>query len=254
MNDFLDKIDKFKYGILAAVFTYFCIFMYVQWPSVEFEYQISPYLLEAEMEIPEDEIELLPENIKVDMSFNAKKDIKNTSRDENDTRERSDKNYSPNRSLQDVEQDVRDYEQKMFEEAGGKTERERIKQEMDKRKAEQNKKNTNKQPTNQNQPGGNNAPKGDVLVSWSLKGRSSQSVPAPGYMCDQGAVGKITIRIRVEQSGYVSDAKFDPSLSTSSNGCMVEYALEFARKSRFNYSSSAPGIQEGTITYTFVYQ
>jgi hypothetical protein len=35
---------------------------------------------------------------------------------------------------------------------------------------------------------------------------------------------------------------------------MVEQALKYAKLSRFNFTDSAPKIQEGTIIYTFVSQ
>lgn len=255
MNDLLEKIDKYKFGIVAALATYFLLFVYLQLPNVEYTYYVSPYLLDAEMEIPQDEIKLQPENIMVNPRQMSQEDVKNAVRDVNDKRERSDKNWSTNPSTQSAEDDVRDFEKKMFEEAGGDKERARIQQEMDKRKQDQqNKKNNTKQPNNQSQSGAPNAPKGAVLVDYDLKGRNKNYLPAPGYMCDQGATGTITVRVKVEQSGYVSDAKFEPSMSTSSNGCMVQYALEFARKSRFNYSGTAPAMQDGFIIYKFVYQ
>ena len=79
MNNLLDNIDKYKYGIVAAFATYIGIFVYVQLPSIEYSYQISPYLLEADMEIPEDEIQLQPENITVDLK--AAREVKNTVKD-----------------------------------------------------------------------------------------------------------------------------------------------------------------------------
>lgn len=249
MNNFLDKIDRYKYGITAAVFTYLAIFVYVQLPSVEYQYEIKAYLLEADMEIPPEEIQLLPENIIVDLK--VAKNIKNATRDENDTRKQSENNFTSQQDLRNVDKSVADLEKQFYEEAGGGKEREKIKQEMDQRKIDQAK-NTAKNPTNQNTTGSNNAPPANVLASWNLKDRTNSKLPKPGYLCPQGTSGKVTVRIKVDQNGYVTDARIDPSLSSKLIGCMIENAEAYALKARFNISTTAPSIQEGTITYTYV--
>jgi hypothetical protein len=35
---------------------------------------------------------------------------------------------------------------------------------------------------------------------------------------------------------------------------MIEQAVKYAKMSRFNYSGTAPKMQDGTITYTFIAQ
>lgn len=249
MNKFLDKIDKYKYGITAAVFTYLVIFVYIQLPSVEYQYQISGFLLEADMEIPPDEIQLLPENIKVDL--NVAKEIKNAVRDENDTRKQSEKSFTSQKDLRNVDKSVQDLEKQFYEESGGKAERDKIAKEMEQRKLDQDK-NTAKNPTNQNTSGSNNAPPSNVLASWNLKDRTNSKLPKPGYLCPQGTSGKVTVRIKVDQNGYVTDARIDPSLSSKLISCMIENAEAYALKARFNISNTAPLVQEGTITYTYV--
>ena len=264
MNNFINYIEKHKFGIFAAVLVNVGIFMYLQIPQIEFEYEISPYLMDASLVIPDD-----PESLELNPDFEIirqqsnPQEIKNASRDINDTRPQSDKDYSSNKSdykgksLSQVEQSVYDLEKQLFEEAGGAAKRNEIQKEAADRKKEiqkQEELNNNKNNASSSSSASNNAPKGDVLVQTDLKGRNNSYVPAPGYMCDRGAVGKIAIRIKVDSGGRVIDAKVDASRSTSSNGCMSSYALEFARKSKFSASSSAPDPQEGYIYYTYVYQ
>jgi len=249
MNNFLDKIDRYKYGITAAVFTYLLIFVYIQLPSVEYQYQIKDFLLEADMEIPPDEIKLLPENIIVDLK--VAKEIKNSSRDENDTRKQSEKNFTSQKEMRNVDQSVEDLEKQFYAESGGKAVREKITKEMEQRKLDQEK-NTTKTPNNQSAVGSNNAPPANVLASWNLKDRTNSKLPKPGYLCPQGTSGKVTVRIKVDQNGYVTDARIDQSLSSQLISCMIENAEAYALKARFNISSTAPAIQEGTITYTYV--
>lgn len=264
MSNFINYIEEHKYGIFAAVLVNVGIFIYLQIPQIDFEYEISPYLLDAALEIPDDpeSLELNPdfEIIRQQQSF---QDVKNASRDMNDTRPQSDKDYSStksehsNKSLSQVEQSVYDLEKQFFEETGGDAKRSEIQKEAADRKKEIQRleeQNKSKQTTPNNGGGSANAPKGDVLVQTDLKGRSNAYIPAPGYMCDRGAVGKIAIKIKVDTGGRVIDAKVDSGRSTSTNGCMISYALEFARKSKFNASSSSPDPQEGYIYYTYVYQ
>ena len=256
MIGFLDIIDKYKFGIVAAFATYLFLFVYSQLPTITYSLPPIPDALLADMDIPESEVELQMENMQIDPSTITK--VTNAVRDANDGRERSDKYWTDQKSLSEVEKSVYDLEKEMYEQAGGAAERERIRQEAEKRKESE----ANKTPTNtnnQNTNGGNNAPKGNVLVEWSLKDRiphlnNKMYIRIPGYMCDSDARGQVTVRISVNQNGDVVSAKFDPSLSTSSNYCMVQTAEEFAMKSRFAYSANAPKLQNGTITYVYVPQ
>jgi len=253
MNNFLEYIDKHKFGILAAATVYLGIFIYTQLPSIEYNFYGNPYILEADIEIPEDAIELQPENIKVDLA--VAKQIINAARDENDTRKQSEKKWTEQKSMSQTEKNVYDLEKQFYEEAGGSKEREKIKKEIEQKKkdldAEKSKQKSATENTN-NQSGGENSPPPNVLASWNLKNRTNQSLPKPGYLCPQGTSGKVTVRIKVDQNGYVTEAKIDPSLSSSMVSCMVENAESYARRARFNISSTAPASQDGTITYTYV--
>ena len=211
---------------------------------------------------PEEYIELKIEPIEmVEQRMNATGEVKNAANDENSNGAASSnqnqssgnnqESYHSSRSLQDVEQSVRDLEKSFYNETGGAQRREEIQKEMDQRKKEQAEKDKNKANNNSGSTTktAGNSTKGNVLVSYNLKDRSGQYVPAPGYMCPQGTTGKVIINIKVDGSGKVIDAKVNPS--SASTECMNSYALDFARKSKFNFSSTVNS-QEGTITYTFV--
>ncbi len=83
-------------------------------------------------------------------------------------------------------------------------------------------------------------------VSYSLVNRTANHLPIPVYLCDGG--GKIVISIEVNGSGKVTNAKVNSSLS-SSNGCLQEQALKYAK--RANFSTATISSQLGTITYLF---
>ena len=84
-------------------------------------------------------------------------------------------------------------------------------------------------------------------VSYSLVDRNNYKLPPPIYTCIEG--GKVVINIEVNTLGYVTEADFNEHSSDTSNGCLVENAIAYALKARFN--SSEKESQKGTITYLF---
>ncbi|WP_371001283.1 energy transducer TonB [Muriicola sp. E247] len=84
-------------------------------------------------------------------------------------------------------------------------------------------------------------------ISYSLVDRNSYELPPPIYTCLEG--GKVVINITVDRLGYVTDANFNATSSNTSNGCLVENAIQYALKARFNPGDKAS--QLGTITYLF---
>lgn len=83
-------------------------------------------------------------------------------------------------------------------------------------------------------------------LTYSLKGRTLQYYKTPRYLCEYG--GKIVVSIRVDENGTVYDAYINGS-SNSSNQCLVDQALEYAKSARFNSSQETE--QLGTITFLF---
>lgn len=84
-------------------------------------------------------------------------------------------------------------------------------------------------------------------ISYSLIDRNAYSLPPPIYTCIEG--GKVVINIKVDESGYVTEADFNDQSSGTSNGCLVDNAIAYALKARFSPDSKASQI--GTITYLF---
>ena len=85
-------------------------------------------------------------------------------------------------------------------------------------------------------------------ISFSLKDRKKVHIPIPVYLCEIG--GKIVINITVNASGNVTDAYVNTSSSTS-NECLVEHALEYAKNSQFSADASKKS-QIGSITFYFI--
>lgn len=252
MTKFFDTIDRYKYGLLAALSVYIGLFMYFTMDTYESYYFYEPFHDGSYVDLNEEYVELKPDNIEIPAEYQSA-EIKNMVNDRNDDRERSMENYSDRRSSSEVEQSVYDLEKQMYEEAGGASERERIEEQMKEREKSKEQKTTN--PTNtQSKTGGDNAYGGLTMVDFDLKGRSPYQdndwyIRNPGYTSYGN--GTVVVDIVVNQNGNVVSATVNSVGSAGANQRMMEQAVKYALMSRFNYSGSTK-TQKGTITYRFV--
>ncbi len=200
---------------------------------------------ESEEPTPENlDIDNLPANVKAKSSStnpNPEKPIKTKTKTSNSS----------------AEQEVKDFERKLFEDAKGVKERERIQKEAEeKRKIREQKKQQQQNQSSQStsNDGGNNGAKGKTMVNFELKGRTPHNndlwyVRNPGYTCGQGLAGEVVVKIKVNSNGDVTEATILGDVS-GLNPCLAKQAKDYAKKSRFNASEAA--IQEGKIIYRFV--
>ena len=84
-------------------------------------------------------------------------------------------------------------------------------------------------------------------VSYSLVDRNSYELPPPIYTCLNG--GKVVINIKVDALGYVIEADFNSKSSNTTDWCLIENAITYAYRARFDSSDKVSQI--GTITYLF---
>lgn len=94
-----------------------------------------------------------------------------------------------------------------------------------------------------------NQKKGNRLstVSYDLEGRTAVRIPNPVYTCD--AQGAIVIDISVNKNGSITEMEYNKKASTSTNGCLIDQALEYVGSAYFDNASLAK--QQGTITFNF---
>lgn len=85
-------------------------------------------------------------------------------------------------------------------------------------------------------------------MHYSLVNRTHQFLPTPIYLCENG--GKIVINITVNAKGNVIDTYVNTS-STSSNECLTDHALEYAKNAQFSADASKK-TQLGSITFFFI--
>lgn len=96
----------------------------------------------------------------------------------------------------------------------------------------------------------NKAFSGDSNVEYYLENRYHLSLPIPVYLSQNG--GKVTVNIKVDRRGRVTDAT--PIDDGSVDEILLSYAKTAAIRTIFNTSNEAPEIQSGTITYRFLSQ
>lgn len=84
-------------------------------------------------------------------------------------------------------------------------------------------------------------------VSYVLKNRNAVRIPNPVYTCS--ATGKVVINIEVNNAGIVTKTSFNKRASTTSDGCLVDQALQYANRALFNDASKKN--QLGSITFEF---
>jgi len=84
-------------------------------------------------------------------------------------------------------------------------------------------------------------------VSYSLVDRVNYELPPPIYTCIEG--GTVVINIKVDNYGYVKEALFNSKSSNTSNGCLVDNAITYALRARFDTSDKVEQI--GSVTYVF---
>jgi len=83
-------------------------------------------------------------------------------------------------------------------------------------------------------------------LTYSLKGRTLLYFDTPRYLCEYS--GKIVVNITVNGDGRVTDTYINSS-STSTNECLIDAALTYAKEVQFD--NAAIPSQLGSITFHF---
>jgi TonB family protein len=86
--------------------------------------------------------------------------------------------------------------------------------------------------------------------SFSLKGRSSKSLPKPDYNSKEQ--GTVVVKIWVNNNGEVSRVEAGQRGTTTSDRTLWKQAENAALRARFSPDANAPEDQTGTITYKFI--
>lgn len=84
--------------------------------------------------------------------------------------------------------------------------------------------------------------------SYRLLNRKVITFPNPVYTCE--SFGKVVLHIEVNANGLVEAISVNKNSSTTTNLCLIESAMEYAKKARFTKDANKPS-QMGSITYVF---
>ncbi len=152
-------------------------------------------------------------------------------KDEDDVRKAIEEQQRGSVSELNAENDAYLSEKQKERELALASKREQIKASIEAREAARNAKKGNRNST----------------VTYDLAGREAIRIPNPVYTCD--ALGTIVIDITVNSKGTIVKKEYNKSASTSSNGCLIDQALDYL--SRAYFDSATLTEQEGTVTYSF---
>ena len=93
---------------------------------------------------------------------------------------------------------------------------------------------------------------GDKGISYSLAGRTPQSLPKPEY--NYQAEGIVVVEVTVNQNGNVTKATAGVKGSTTLDNNLLKAAQKAALAAKFDRKPNAAAFQKGTITYHFLLQ
>lgn len=252
MEKVFDYIEKYKFAILGTFLFHIMVFIISNFSTVQSVQKIPPN--SVKIEIPLDDIEFEPEIeelLQLQKPEVKNQEIFNLAKDENDNREKSYENYSTNSEemKSNAMDKYKNLEQQYLDEWAA-TNADKL---NDLKTNQNNKENKNENAANNKgenvSSGKENAFAGEVMISFNLSNRKAYSLPNPGYTCN--GAGTVVVQIKVDKNGYVKETSYMAQSSSNASECMIERALIYAKKSRFDYVENSTS-QTGTITYKFV--
>jgi hypothetical protein len=244
----INFLSKHKVGILATVIFHVALVLYFNTSSLELpEREIrNRVLLELDYTEKEEVIEEISEEIErpTPTEESIDKKIKNLMRDAQDRRKMSSKNYSE----QEIEEQLAEKYKKLEQDIIKQREEEGKGFDASKYKIE---KTTESTKANTTSAQAENKVSGKVTSECSVPGRECRA-KTPSYRCPIG--GKIFIDIKVNQKGKITSANYNASRSTSSNECLINEAIKYAKLSSTNQDFNASNSIDGYIIYNFISQ
>ena len=238
--NFLVLLEKYQNAILGTLIVHILIFVWLNIQNVSF-YIIQPKeKVLATLDFTSPENNLNPKKSKENFTDN---EIVVTNAASNYDQEK-DMSASQKKALAEkVIEDVKEFEKKQFNDFGKDN------------------------PVIDNSPHENEKIKDNSIsktVSKSLKKTSNATAKyfcenrnmilqkIPSYLCNQ--TGTVRLTIKVNPKGEVTDCKVDNSETSTSNQCLIENAINYAKNWKFNQDFSSTQRQEGWIEFIYLSQ
>jgi TonB family protein len=238
--NFLVLLEKHQNAILGTLIVHILIFVWLNIQNVSF-YIIQPKeKILATLDFTTTENNLIQKESKENFSNN---EVIVTNAASNYDQEK-DMSASQKKALAEkVIEDVKEFEKKQFNDFGKDN------------------------PVIDNSPHENEKIKDNSIsktVNKSLKKTSNASAKyfcenrnmilqkIPSYLCNQ--TGTVRLTIKVNPKGEVTDCKVDNSETNTSNQCLIENAINYAKNWKFNQDFSSTQRQEGWIEFIYLSQ
>ena len=233
---FLVLIEKHQNAIIGALIIHVLIFVWLNIQNISF-YIIQPKEKTlATLDFTEAEIPL----VKAD---NIKKEY---FEEFNETNAAS--NYEQNKEIsasqkkkltEKIRNEVKDYEQSQFKDLS-----------LDNPILKENQEIISDKNLDDSKEFKSLAKTSSATAKYYCKGRNMITQKIPSYLCN--ATGLVRLNIKVNSKGLVTECKVDNSLTTTENQCLIENALNYANRWRFNQDFSKTQKQNGWIEFIYI--
>jgi TonB family protein len=238
--NFLVLLEKHQNAILGTLIVHILIFVWLNIQNVSF-YIIQPKeKVLATLDFTTPENNLIPKESKEVFSNN---EVVVTNAASNYNQEK-DMSASQKKALAEkVIQDVKKFEKKQFNDFGkdnpvidnSRLENEKIKENSISKTVNKSLKKTS-----------------NATAKYFCENRNMILQKIPSYLCNQ--TGKVRLTIKVNPKGEVTDCKVDNSETNTSNQCLIENAINYAKNWKFNQDFSSTQRQEGWIEFIYLSQ
>lgn len=238
--NFLVLLEKHQNAILGTLIVHILIFVWLNIQNVSF-YIIQPKeKVLATLDFTTQENNLIAKDSKENFSNN---EVVVTNAASNYNQEK-DMSASQKKVLAEkVIEDVKEFEKKQFNDFGkdnpvidnSRLENEKIKENSISKTVNKSLKKTS-----------------NATAKYFCENRNMILQKIPSYLCNQ--TGKVRLTIKVNPKGEVTDCKVDDSETNTSNQCLIENAINYAKNWKFNQDFSSSQRQEGWIEFIYLSQ
>ena len=238
--NFIVLLEKHQNAILGTLIVHILIFVWLNIQNVSF-YIIQPKeKVLATLDFTTPENNLIPKESKEIFSNN---EVVVTNAASNYDQEK-DMSASQKKALAEkVIQDVKKFEKKQFNDFG----KDNPVIDNSYLKNEKIKDNSISKTVNKSLKKTSNA-----TAKYFCENRNMILQKIPSYLCNQ--TGKVRLTIKVNPKGEVTDCKVDDSETNTSNQCLIENAINYAKNWKFNQNFSSTQRQEGWIEFIYLSQ
>lgn len=238
--NFLVLLEKHQNAILGTLIVHILIFVWLNIQNVSF-YIIQPKeKVIATLDFTTPENNLIPKKSNENFTDN---EIVVTNAASNYDQEK-DMSASQKKALAEkVIEDVKEFEKKQFNDFG----KDNPVKDNSPHENEKIKDNSISKTVNKSLKKTSNA-----TAKYFCENRNMILQKIPSYLCNQ--TGTVRLTIKVNPKGEVTDCKVDNSETNTSNQCLIENAINYAKNWKFNQDFSSTQRQEGWIEFIYLSQ